>query len=169
MNNKVIDLNFAKKSRESILSDTEDNNSINTQIKAYSVPMSLIMNFHIDLAHLALGLNLNKDYKDVMLKDLIMILNRMSDIAIFLDIDLIAEIQEIQVTATEVILNTLFNNVSQFNYKKEISRRKLVNRIVPLFAELVYSLGFDIDDIKEAYNKKMDKNILELEQGTWKN
>ena len=98
MNNKVIDLNFAKKSRESILSDTEDNNSIN----AYSVPMSLIMNFHIDLAHLALGLNLNKDYKDVMLNDLIMILNRMSDIAIFLDIDLIAEVQEVQVTAPEV-------------------------------------------------------------------
>ena len=88
MNNKVIDLNFAKKSRESILSDTEDNNSINTQIKSYSVPMSLIIDFHIDLAHLALGLNLNKDLEDVMLNDLITILNRMSDIAIFLDIAL---------------------------------------------------------------------------------
>lgn len=167
MNNKVIDLNFAKKSRESILSDTEDNNSINTQIKAYSVPMSLIMNFHIDLAHLAL--NLNKDYKDVMLNDLIMILNRMSDIAIFLDIDLIAEIQEIQVTATEVILNSLFNNVSMLNYKKATSRTKMINRILPLFAELVYSLGFDLNDLEEAYHKKMDKNILELEQGIWKN
>ena len=167
MNNKVIDLNFAKKSRESILSDTEDNNSINTQIKAYSVPMSLIMNFHIDLAHLAL--NLNKDYKDVMLNDLIMILNRMSDIAIFLDIDLIAEIQEIQVTATEVILNSLFNNVSMLNYKKATSRTKMINRIVPLFAELVYSLGFDLNDIKEAYHQKMDKNILEVEQDIWKN
>ena len=124
MNNKVIDLNFAKKSRELNLSDTGDNNSINTQIKAYSVPMSLIMNFHIDLAHLALGLNLNKDYKDVMLNDLIMILNRMSDIAIFLDIDLIAEVQEIQVTAPEVILNSLFNNVSMLNYKKATSRTK---------------------------------------------
>ena len=169
MNNKVIDLNFAKKSRESILSDTEDNNSINTQIKAYSVPMSLIMNFHIDLAHLALGLNLNKDYKDVMLNDLIMILNRMSDIAIFLDIDLIAEIQEIQVTATEVILNSLFNNVSMLNYKKTTSRIKMINRIMPLFVELVYSLGFDLNDLEEAYHKKMDKNILELEQGIWKN
>ena len=167
MNNKVIDLNFAKKSRESILSDTEDNNSINTQIKAYSVPMSLIMNFHIDLAHLAL--NLNKDYKDVMLNDLIMILNRMSDIAIFLDIDLIAEIQEIQVTATEVILNSLFNNVSMLNYKNATSRTKMINRILPLFAELVYSLGFDLNDIKKAYHQKIDKNILEVEQDIWKN
>ena len=167
MNNKVIDLNFAKKSRESILSDTEDNNSINTQIKAYSVPMSLIMNFHIDLAHLAL--NLNKDYKDVMLNDLIMILNRMSDIAIFLDIDLIAEIQEIQVTAPEVILNSLFNNVSMLNYKKTTSRIKMINRIMPLFVELVYSLGFTTDELEEAHHKNMDKNILELEQGIWKN
>ena len=167
MNNKVIDLNFAKKSRESILSGTEETNSINTQIKSYSVPMSLIMNFHIDLAHLAL--NLNKDYKDVMLNDLIMILNRMSDIAIFLDIDLIAEIQEIQVTATEVILNSLFNNVSMLNYKKAISRTKMINRIIPLFAELIYSLGFDLNDLEEAYNKKTDKNILEVEQDIWKN
>lgn len=167
MNNKVIDLNFAKKSRELNLSDTGDNNSINTQIKAYSVPMNLIMNFHIDLAHLAL--NLNKDYKDVMLNDLIMILNRMSDIAIFLDIDLIAEIQEIQVTATEVILNSLFNNVSMLNYKKATSRTKMINRIIPLFAEPIYSLGFDLNDLEEAYNKKTDKNILEVEQDIWKN
>ena len=167
MNNKVIDLNFAKKLRESILSNEKDNSNINIQKEIYSMPMNLIMNFHIDLAHLAL--NLNKDYKDVMLNDLIMILNRMSDIAIFLDIDLIAEIQEIQVTATEVILNSLFNNVSMLNYKKAISRTKMINRIVPLFAELVYSLGFDLNDIKKAYHQKIDKNILEVEQDIWKN
>ena len=167
MNNKVIDLNFAKKLRESILSNEKDNSNINIQKEIYSMPMNLIMNFHIDLAHLAL--NLNKDYKDVMLNDLIMILNRMSDIAIFLDIDLIAEIQEIQVTATEVILNSLFNNVSMLNYKKATSRTKMINRILPLFAELVYSLGFDLNDLKEAYNQKMDKNILEVERDIWKN
>ena len=167
MNNKVIDLNFAKKLRESILSNEKDNSNINIQKEIYSMPMNLIMNFHIDLAHLAL--NLNKDYKDVMLNDLIMILNRMSDIAIFLDIDLIAEVQEVQVTAPEVILNSLFNNVSMLNYKKAISRTKMINRIIPLFAELVYSLGFDLNDIKEAYHQKMDKNILEVEQDIWKN
>ena len=169
MKNRVIDLNFAKKSRESILSRTEETNSINTQIKSYSVPMSLIIDFHIDLAHLALGLNLNKDLEDVMLNDLITILNRMSDIAIFLDIDLIAEVQEVQVTAPEVILNSLFNNVSMLNYKKAISRTKMINRIIPLFAELIYSLGFDLNDLEEAYNKKTDKNILEVEQDIWKN
>ncbi len=155
MNNKVIDLNFAKKSRESILSSTEETNSINTQIKAYSVPMSLIIAFHIDLAHLALGLSLNKDLKDVILNDLIMILNRMSDIAIFLDIDLIAEVQEIEVKNPEVILNSLFNHVSMLNYKKATSRAKMINRIVPLFYELVYSLGFAIEELEEHY-----KNIL---------
>lgn len=169
MNNKVIDLNYCKKLRKSILSHELCNNNINTQREIYSVPMGLILDFHIDLAHLALGLRLNKDLKDVMLNDLIMILDRMSDIAIFLDVDLITEVREIQVTAPEAILNALFNNVSQLNYKKGISRRKLVDRIVPLFVELAYSLGFDIDDIKKAYRSKMDKNILELEQGIWKN
>ena len=169
MNNKVIDLNFAKKLRESILSNEKDNSNINIQKEIYSMPMNLIINFHIDLAHLALGLTLNKDLKDVMLNDLIMILNRMSDIAIFLDIDLIAEVQEIQVTAPEVILNSLFNNVSMLNYKKTTSIIKMINRIMPLFVELVYSLGFDLNDIKEAYHQKMDKNILEVEQDIWKN
>ena len=169
MNNKVIDLNFAKKLRESILSNEKDNSNINIQKEIYSMPMNLIINFHIDLARLALGLNLNKDYKDVMLNDLIMILNRMSDIAIFLDIDLIAEVQEIQVTAPEVILNSLFNNVSMLNYKKTTSRIKMINRIMPLFVELVYSLGFTTDELEEAHHKNMDKNILELEQGIWKN
>ena len=45
----------------------------------------------------------------------------------------------------------------------------MINRIVPLFAELVYSLGFDLNDLKEAYNQKMDKNILEVERDIWKN
>lgn len=169
MNNKVIDLNFAKKLRESILSNEKDNSNINIQKEIYSMPMNLIINFHIDLAHLALGLTLNKDLKDVMLNDLIMILNRMSDIAIFLDIDLIAEVQEIQVTAPEVILNSLFNNVSMLNYKKTTSRIKMINRIMPLFVELVYSLGFTTDELEEVHHKNMDKNILELEQGIWKN
>ena len=169
MNNKVIDLNFAKKLRESILSNEKDNSNINIQKEIYSMPMNLIINFHIDLAHLALGLTLNKDLKDVMLNDLIMILNRMSDIAIFLYIDLIAEVQEIQVTAPEVILNSLFNNVSMLNYKKTTSRIKMINRIMPLFVELVYSLGFTTDELEEAHHKNMDNNILELEQGIWKN
>lgn len=169
MNNKVIDLNFAKKLRESILSNEKDNSNINIQKEIYSMPMNLIINFHIDLAHLALGLTLNKDLKDVMLNDLIMILNRMSDIAIFLDIDLIAEVQEIQVTAPEVILNSLFNNVSMLNYKKTTSRIKMINRIMPLFVELVYSLGFTTDELEEVHHKNMDNNILELEQGIWKN
>ena len=169
MNNKVIDLNFAKKLRESILSNEKDNSNINIQKEIYSMPMNLIINFHIDLAHLALGLTLNKDLKDVMLNDLIMILNRMSDIAIFLDIDLIAEVQEIQVTAPEVILNSLFNKVSMLNYKKTTSRIKMINRIMPLFVELVYSLGFTTDELEEAHHKNMDNNILELEQGIWKN
>ena len=169
MNNKVIDLNFAKKLRESILSNEKDNSNINIQKEIYSMPMNLIINFHIDLAHLALGLTLNKDLKDVMLNDLIMILNRMSYIAIFLDIDLIAEVQEIQVTAPEVILNSLFNNVSMLNYKKTTSRIKMINRIMPLFVELVYSLGFTTDELEEAHHKNMDNNILELEQGIWKN
>ena len=40
---------------------------------------------------------------------------------------------------------------------------------MPLFVELVYSLGFTTDELEEVHHKNMDKNILELEQGIWKN
>lgn len=160
MSNTIIDFSYAKKSIEQL-----NRLEVNNITEAYSTPISLIMDFHIDLASLALTLKLNKDLglNKVILSDLIMILNRMRDIAIFLDIELIVEVQEIQVTDPELILNSMFNHVSMLNYKKATSRAKMIYRIVPLFAELVYSLRFTLDDLERAYYKNMDTNILEME------
>ena len=160
MSNTIIDFSYTKKSVEKL-----NILEVNNITEAYSTPISLIMDFHIDLASLALTLKLNKDLglNKVILNDLIMILNRMRDIAIFLDIELIVEVQEIQVTDPELILNSMFNHVSMLNYKKATSRAKMIYRIVPLFAELVYSLRFTLEDLERAYYKKMDTNILEVE------
>ena len=160
MSNTIIDFSYTKKSVEQL-----NRLEVNNITEAYSTPISLIMDFHIDLASLALTLKLNKDLglNKVILNDLIMILNRMRDIAIFLDIELIVEVQEIQVTDPELILNSMFNHVSMLNYKKATSRAKMIYRIVPLFAELVYSLRFTLEDLERAYYKKMNTNILEVE------
>ena len=160
MSNTIIDFSYAKKSIEQL-----NRLEVNNITEAYSTPINLIMDFHIDLASLALTLKLKKDLglNKVILNDLIMILNRMRDIAIFLDIELIVEVQHIQVTDPELILNSMFNHVSMLNYKKATSRAKMIYRIVPLFAELVYSLRFTLDDLERAYYKNMDTNILEME------
>ena len=122
MSNTIIDFSYTKKSVEQL-----NRLEVNNITEAYSTPISLIMDFHIDLASLALTLKLNKDLglNKVILNDLIMILNRMRDIAIFLDIELIVEVQEIQVTDPELILNSMFNHVSMLNYKKATSRAKM--------------------------------------------
>ena len=168
MNNIVIDLNYAKNQRESILSSQKhNNNNINNQLEIFSVPMKLIIDLYIDLAHVAVSLDEdldNKDTRDILLGNLTMILNRMSDIAIFLNIDLIVEVEKPKVKDLEIILNSLFNSVSMLNYKKETARSKMKNRIIPLFAELVYNLGFSLNDLKEYYFKKDDNFILNLEK-----
>lgn len=168
MNNIVIDLNYAKNQRESILSSQKhNNNNINNQLEIFSVPMKLIIDLYIDLAHVAVSLDEdldNKDTRDILLGNLTMILNRMSDIAIFLNIDLIVEVEKPKVKDLEIILNSLFNSVSMLNYKKETARSKMKNRIIPLFAELVYNLGFSLNDLKEYYFTKADNFILNLEK-----
>lgn len=149
----ICSFEYAKKARESILNNKSNENNIITQRIGYSTPMKLILDLHIDLAHLALGVNLYKDYKKstAILNDLSLVLNRVADIAIFLDVYLVVDIEEIQTTDPSITLNALFNNVSMLNYKKGIARNKLVNRIVPLFVELVYSLGFSLDELEERY------------------
>ena len=74
-----------------------------------------------------------------------------------------------QITAPEVIVVSLNDKINRLTWKKRVARYTLTDKILPLFVELIYSLGFDLNDLKEAYHKKMDKNILELEQGIWKN
>lgn len=167
MDNIVIDLNYAKKQRESILSNEECNTNTNSQLEIFSVPMKYIIDFHLNLGFFIL--NLNEDFSDkyvreVLLEDLISILNKMSDISIFLDMDLISEIpkKETEVDDLEIILNSLFNHVSMLNLKKETARLKIRSRIIPLFAQLVYSSGFSLEELKEYYNKQNSEDAYEL-------
>lgn len=158
MSNMVIDLNYAKKQRESILSNDECNNNTNNQLERFVAPMSYIINLHVELGNLASNLYedlKNKYMKEILLNDLVRILNRMSDIAIFLDIDLISTLEvnedEIETENVDTILNALFNHVSMLIYKKEAARLKIKSRIIPLFAQLVQGLGLTLDDLKEYY------------------
>ena len=163
----IINLNYAKKQRESILSNKELNNNINSQLEIFSVPMRLIIDFHTDLAKIAINLDedLNNKYiREILLSSLTNILNRMGDIAIFLDIDLISEVKEIKVKDLEIILNLLFNNVSMLDDKKANSRVTMINNIIPLFAELVYSSGLTLKDLREYYDKQHNNNISELKK-----
>ena len=105
---------------------------------------------------------IKRDDYNILLSDLTMILNRMSDIAIFLDIGLITSVDKIKVNDLENILNELFYNVSMLDCTKETARVRMKHRIIPLFAQLVLSLGFSLTDLREYYFNKFDSNILKL-------
>lgn len=150
----ILDLQYAKNIRESILSNDKTSSNVICQEERFNVPLGLILDLHVELAHLYLGMQ-TKAAKEVTLNDLSSILNKIVDIAIFLNIDLIVEVEEVQTTAPGVTLNALFNHVSMLNYKKAIARNKLINMILPLFTELVYSLGFTLDELKKHYKMIM--------------
>ena len=148
MNKNIIDLNYALEARKS---------NVDSSIEYYNVSMGYILDLHIDLANLAKGLEVRNYLEKFILADLVGILNRIADICNFLEIDLTSDFRDVTGATTEEILNSLFNSVSMLNYKKVTARAKMKTRIIPLFVELVESLGFTLEELEDFY-RKMQQN-----------
>lgn len=151
----ILDLQYAKNLRKSILSNDKTSSNVIYQEERFNIPIGLILDLHVELANLYLGMQ-TKAAKEVTLNDLSSILNKIVDIAIFLNIDLIVEVEEVQTTAPEVTLNALFNHVSMLSSLKHTAKNKMKSRILPLFVELVYSLGITLEELENAYKANLD-------------
>ena len=71
---------------------------------------------------------------------------------------MIFENLEIQTTAPEITFNKLAYRITTLSGSKNQARNQLINYLVPLFLELVYSLGFNIEQLEYAYKHKMKNN-----------
>ena len=163
----IIDFKYMQDKQKAFCKTLEYEKCIKYQEECFNVPMSLILDLHSDISSLYLSIK-SKSNKTVVLNDLKLILKRIIDISIFLNVDLVVEVEEdddeTQTMEVDIILNTLFNNVSMLGYKKAIARNKLVNIILPLFAELVYSLGFTLEDLEGAYMTSKVEHMDELKK-----
>ncbi|WP_460377636.1 dUTP diphosphatase [Paraclostridium bifermentans] len=87
------------------------------------------------------------------------LLSHIGNLANELDAELIVTVDGVQTTSLERQFIYLAYKITTLPWKKMFGRHKL-DTLVTKYVELVYSLGLDMDQIKEAYFKKMDKNYL---------
>ena len=97
--------------------------------------------------------------KDNVAEELSDLLAHICNIANYLDIELIHEVEEFQIKSIEGIVLAFVQDVillSNSNNKTFIRHRIFV--ILTKYIQLVYALGFNIEELKEAYYKKLKVN-----------
>lgn len=175
MNNKVIDFTYVLEKQKTFSKLLEDKKGIKQPSDIYNVPYSFILGLNSELYEIVNAAKMHKSYskekidREHVIEECADLLSWIGNTANFLGVKLIAEVQEMQITAPEITVVSLNDKINRLTWNKRTARYTLTDKIVPLFVELIYSLGFDLNDLKEAYNQKMDKNILEVERDIWKN
>ena len=162
----IIDMRYVQEVQNNFSKALEESKGINYQKESFTVPMWLILSLQSELGEV---LNASKVHKiwnksevdrDHLLEELADLLAHVGNLANFLEIELVLDIKEVQVTAVESTFNRLAYRITTLNWNKRHARNTLVNHIVPLLIELLYSFGFDLEELKEAYHLKMGENYL---------
>ena len=164
MKNKVIDFRYANRGQKAFLEHLESASDTKYPNETLNVPMWLILALHSELSEVLNASKLHKfwDKSEVnrahLIEALSDLLSHMANLANFLEIDLVTEIQDMQVTASETIFNQLYYRITTLNWSKRHARNTLLNQIIPNFVELLYSFDFSLTELKETYHKKMQHN-----------
>lgn len=171
MRNRVIDFKYANEEQKKFLEQIESNQNIKHPNETLNVPMWLVLALHSKLSGVLNASKLNKfwDKSEINRTHLIEefgdLLSHIANLANFLEIDLVTDISEINLTSPETIFNQFYYRITTLNWSKRHARNTLINQIVPNFVELVYSFGFNLDEVKEAYYRNMQHNYTSLNQG----
>ena len=161
MRNIVIDFKYANEEQKNFLKYLESNQNIKCPNETLNVPMWLVLALHSKLSGVLNASKLHKfwDKSEInrthLIEELGGLLSHIANLANFLELDLVTEISEINLTAPEIIFNQFYYRITTLNWSKRHARNALINQIVPNFVELVYSFEFSLDELKEAYYKNM--------------
>lgn len=160
---KVIDLNYVKKEQDKFIGYLHLVEGINYQESKFEVPMWLTLAL---LSELIEVLNETKIHKwwdrsqvnqDRLKEELADLLSHLGNLANELDADLVVTVEETQTTSLERQFIYIAYKITTLPWRKMFGKHKL-DTLISKYVELVYSLGFDMDEIKEAYFKKMEEN-----------
>jgi dimeric dUTPase (all-alpha-NTP-PPase superfamily) len=164
MNNKIIDLEYVKNEQKTFLEHLKSVKGINCQDATYNVPYWLILALQTELSEIINAKGLHKWWNNEainnehVIEECVYFLAHLGNLANLLDADLILELEEIQVTAAETTFNRLAYWITTLNSSKRHARNTLIAQIIPEFIELIYSLGFNLEELEEAYYKKLKSN-----------
>ena len=171
MKNKVIDFRYANIEQKAFLEHLEIVNDTKYPNETLNVPMWLILALHSELSEVLNASKLHKFWntseinRTHLIEELGGLLSHIANLANFLELELTTEISEINLTSPETIFNQFYYRITTLNWSKRHARNTLINQIVPNFVELVYSFGFNLDEVKEAYYRNMQHNYTSLKQG----
>lgn len=162
---KVIDLNYVKKEQKSFLEHLKSVEGIKYQEEQFQVPMWLTLALISELMEVLNETKIHKWWdrlpvnEEKLKEELSDLLSHIGNLANELDADLIVTVDEVQTTSLERQFIYLAYKITTLPWRKMFGKHKL-DTLVTKYVELVYSLGLDMDQIEEAYFKKMENNYL---------
>ena len=163
MNNKTIRFEYVKKEQKEFLEHLKMIKGVNYQEAEFNVPYWLILALQSELSEVLNESLVHKFWTDKkvdrekLIEELSDFVAHMGNLANLLDVDMIIDLEEVQTTSVEVIFNRLAYQITTLNWNKRHARSAF-NRIQILFVELVYSLGFNLEELEQAYKAKMKTN-----------
>lgn len=166
---KIIDLTYVKKEQKEYLERLQSSKGMEYQDATYNVPYWFTLSLQAQLSKVLITSKVNEMFQDgtvdrvELLQELAEFMGHIGTLANMLNQHLVLTVEEIQVTAVETTFNRLIYWITTLNWNKRHARNSLKNSIMPLFLELVYSFGFSIEELEEAYKGKLEVNVLEKE------
>lgn len=161
----IKDLQYVKNKQKEFLEHLKDTKGYFYQECNFNVPYWLILALQTELSEIANAKKVHKWWDDEavdekhVLEECSDFLAHLGNLANFLNVDMIINTEDIQVTAVEVTFNRLAYQITTLTMSKRFGRITF-KTILGLFVELIYSLGFNFDDLQEAYNSKIEKNYI---------
>ncbi|CEK35745.1 Uncharacterized protein conserved in bacteria,dUTPase [[Clostridium] sordellii] len=163
----VIDLNCIKKEQERFSKYLENTKGINSQINTMEVTERQILGLASELYEVVNEAKIHKEYdcdvnRDRVIEELSDCLSMIGNIANSLDMDLVINMETSKAKKIETQFIGLNYDILRLCHEVNISvaRRRIKELIVPQFINIVFSLGFSLEDLIEAYFKKMESNYL---------
>lgn len=161
----IIDLQYVKNEQNAFSKYLESKKGIKYQNSNFKVTQSQILGLKTELYEIVNESKINKPYdkevdRDRLIEELSDFLSWIGNIANNLDVDLAIETELKQSTNIETLILSLDYDILRFNKVEHLAmnRRRLKELVVPQFLNIVYSFGFSMDDLREAYLKKMKSN-----------
>lgn len=164
---ETIDLNYVKKQQEKFTKKLQEVKGIDCKINTLKITEDQILGLASELYEVINESKIHKAYdpdvdKEKLIEELSDCLSMIGNIANSLNMDLVVEMEITKVENIKQQFIGLNYDILRLDKvsKNLFARRKIKELILPQFINIVYSLGFNLKDLKEAYLKKMKKNYL---------
>jgi NTP pyrophosphatase (non-canonical NTP hydrolase) len=164
MSNKIIDLSYVKKEQKQFLEHLESINNIKYQDAEFNVLYWIILALQSELSEVLNASKIHKIWskeevnREHLVEELADLMAHIGNLSNMINENLVLTVEEIQVTAVETTFNRLAYWITTLKWNKRHARNTLKSYMLPGFIELVYSFGFDMDELEVAYKEKMKKN-----------